>query len=179
MSVKLNRYVFSMVPVLANGFADLSSRRAWQDENEVAQRGKLAELEARVSSLLTRQDLDVATQLQVIQKQQLRITLRILQLMRGVEVMRRAGGKLSPQEQQLLGRVQQLAKTLQTSPLAPNQINGLKAQAQVLTESGRLDPLGPCRTPNLLDPSSLSILHSVKPTVHCPDPSLIKLYVDV
>ena len=147
--------------MLSNGFSDLATRRQWQEENQAAQKTKLAELEARVGSLLTRQDLDVTTQIQVIQKQQLKLTLRVLQLMRQVEIMRRAGTKISPQEQQLLGRLQLLAQRMQSAPLAPNCVHNLQTQVQALTEPGKLDPLASCRACNIVDEESLNTLHSV------------------
>jgi hypothetical protein len=150
-----------MIPVPACGFGDLTSRRAWQDEHQTAQRAKLSELEGRLTSLLTRQDLDVSTQLQVIQKQQLCLTLRILQLMRKVEVLRRAGGRMSSQEQALLGRLQNVMQRLGQSPVNPPSTRQLEGQLQMLAESGRMDPLASSRQCILTDDDSLRTLHSV------------------
>lgn len=151
-----------MVPVQANGFEDLTMRRAWQNEHQTAQRSKLAELEQRLTALLTRQDLDVTTQLQVIQKQQLKLTLRLLQLMRRVEVLRRAGSRLSTKEQELLGRLQTVTNRIQQSPLYPNSLLQLEGQLQKLNETGRLDPLASARQCVLTDEESISTLFSVR-----------------
>lgn len=150
-----------LVPVLANGFGDLNSRRAWQDELQAAQKAKLADLEARITSLLTRQDLDVTAQLQIIQKQQLKLALRILQLMRQVETMRRAGTKISPQEQAFLGRIQEIAQRLSAAPLGTGHVNRLASQASSLAESGRLDPLASARHQQVASGESLDTLYSV------------------
>lgn len=150
-----------MVPVLANGFGDLTMRRSWQNEHQTAQRSKMAELEQSLNSLLTRQDLDVSTQLQVIQKQQLRLTLRVLQLMRRVEVLRKNGVRLSGTEQNLLGRLQGLADQLQQGATHSNSIQQMALQLQTLVESGRLDPLASARHSVIADPESTSILLSV------------------
>lgn len=152
-----------MIPVLANGFGDLTARRNWQNEHQQAQRSKLTELEQRLSSLLTRQDLDVSTQLQVIQRQQLKLTLRVLQLMRRVEVVRRAGQRLAGNEQALLGQLQELHTQLQrpASSTHPNAIRQMEAQLQSLLESGRLDPLSSLRQSVVSDDGAQATLHSV------------------
>lgn len=152
-----------MVPVLANGFGDLSARRNWQNEHQQAQRSKLAELEQRLSSLLTRQDLDVSTQLQVIQRQQLKLTLRVLQLMRKVEVMRRTGQRLAGNEQALLGKLQDLQSQLlrPSSSTHPNATRQMETQLQTLLESGRLDPLSSLRQTVVSDDTAQATLQSV------------------
>ena len=68
----------SVVPVLANGFSDLVSRRSWQDELLAAQRLKLQELEGRVADVLKKQDLDTAASVRQLLLQQSRLTLRLL-----------------------------------------------------------------------------------------------------
>lgn len=150
-----------MVPVLANGFEDLTARRHWQDENQGAQRAKLAELEQRLTSLLTRQDLDVATQLQVIHKQQLKLTLRIIQLMRKVEVVRKAGQRLGGAEQALFGRLQALSERLGGPATSALSIQHMERQLQALAESGRLDPLSMARHLAVSGPASVEALYSV------------------
>ena len=150
-----------MVPVLANGFSDLVSRRNWQEENQVAQQTKLREVEARITNLLTRQDLDVSTQLQVIQRQQLRLTLRTLGVMRKVETARRTGMKIGERETQLMGRIQEIAQKLTNRPLGVGNIKQMETKVQSLAESERLDPLMDLRSMDLTDGDSLSILQSV------------------
>jgi hypothetical protein len=146
-----------MAPVLANGFNDLTTRRAWQKEHEVAQRGKLDELEQRLALLLTRQDLDVSTQLQVIQKQQLKLTLRVVQLMRRVEVLRRVGGRMTPAEQTLLGRIQTITTRLNHAPISG--ISAMQSQLNALMEGGRLDPLTSARQCVISDEQSMDTLY--------------------
>lgn len=147
--------------MLANGFADLTARRAWQDDSQSAQRAKLQELEQRVTSLLMRQDLDVTTQIQVIQKQQLRLTLRIFQLMRKVEVMRRAGTKISAQEQAMLGRIQLVVAHLNQPPLSRGTVRHLEEQLQTLLDAGRLDPFASARLCHLHDDESQRTLQTI------------------
>ncbi|PJF19002.1 hypothetical protein PSACC_01185 [Paramicrosporidium saccamoebae] len=148
-----------MAPVLANGFNDLTTRRAWQKEHEVAQRGKLDELEQRLALLLTRQDLDVSTQLQVIQKQQLKLTLRVVQLMRRVEVLRRVGGRMTPAEQALLGRIQSITMRLNHAPISG--ILSMQSQLNALMEGGRLDPLASARQCVIADEQSMDTLYTL------------------
>lgn len=150
-----------MVPVLANGFNDLTTRRAWQKDHEQAQRSKLDELEHRLALLLTRQDLDVSTQLQVIQKQQLKLTLRVVQLMRRVEVVRRAGGRMTEGEQAVLGRVQAVLGGLEQAPLAESSLKAMEGQLRGLMEGGRLDALASARQCVINDESSMAILYSL------------------
>lgn len=151
---------------MANGFADLTARRNWQHEHETAQKGKLAELSQRLNSLLTRQDLDVGTQLQVIQKQQLKLTLRLLQLMRRMEVMRKFGQRMSRAEQQLLGNVQSLAERLQQGSIHHTSLERMNEQLDLLMKSNRLDPLTTARSADLADSRSVEPIKSV-----CPSPS--------
>lgn len=132
-----------MVPVLANGFSDLVTRRSWQEEHQTAQRTKLAELEERLAALQSRQDLDVSTQLQVIQRQQLRLTLRTLGLMRRTEALRKAGVSLSGPEQALMARIQAAGGRLTGAPLGGVRL--LEERLQAALEGGRLDPLSELR----------------------------------
>lgn len=132
-----------MIPVLANGFGDLVARRTWQDDHQTAQRTKLSELEGRLMALLGRQDLDVSTQLQVIQRQQLRLTLRTLGLMRRTEALRKAGVPLSGPEQTLMARIQAAGERLRSVPLGNVQL--LEDRLRMALENGRLDPLSEIR----------------------------------
>lgn len=81
----------SMIPIIANGFEDLRSRASWQDEQLAAQKNKLTvphyleycfkswqELEGKVGTFLKKVDLDMTSQLQQIQRQQLKLIKRIL-----------------------------------------------------------------------------------------------------
>lgn len=134
-----------LVPVLANGFGDLTARRSWQDEHQAAQQTKLRELEDRLASVLTRQDLDVATQLNIVQRQQLKLTTRTLALMRRVEVMRKAGVRVSSSEQNLLARIQELGEELRQPPLQPALFRQMEGEVAGLAEKQLLDPLGSLR----------------------------------
>ncbi len=151
-----------MVPVLVNGFDDVNVRIEWQRDVQAAQRRKLQELEERTNALLARQDLDVATQIQCIQQQQLGMTLRILRLFRSIETMRRQGQRLSPQEQALLGRIQAaLGRLAHQGVVAGGTVDRLAAQMQALADSGRLDPMASTRHALLSDADSIHAVQAV------------------
>lgn len=160
--------------MLANGFEDLTARRHWQNEHQEAQRAKLSELEQRLASLLTRQDLDVATQLQVIHKQQLKLTLRIIQMMRKVEVLRKSGQRLGSTEQALFGRLQSLTQHLAGPATSALSIQHMEKQLQSLAESDRLDPLSMARSLVVSDGGSIEALYAVlTPSPSLPSPNAV------
>jgi len=70
-----------MIPVMAAGFEDLRARAGWQDEQMGAQTGKVRELEERLGALLKRADLETTSQLQQIQKQQLKLVQRVISVL--------------------------------------------------------------------------------------------------
>lgn len=168
-----------MIPVLANGFEDLNVRGSWQDEQISAQQKKLQELVGRISRLTSKQDLEAAAQLGEIQRQQLKLSKRIiqvmqlfkrpispiLQIMRKMEVSRKIGQPLTPAEEELRIRLHALLAKYNTkgsSPLEATAVQALGFQMQALKEAGRLDPLRSARTLNIADPQALASIENVE-----------------
>lgn len=129
-----------MVPVLANGFSDLKQRRDWQQAVEDAQINKTDEIQERISSLLSKQDIDVSAQVQVIQKQQLRLTRRLLSLMVKINDLASDRTSLTIHEQETYNRMQNIVKTLNAHPLRDSEITALERRCDSLAESSLLDP---------------------------------------
>lgn len=121
-----------MIPVQAEGFSDLIERRDWQLAIQQAQKEKLQELGQRCARVGNAQDLDVATQLQVIYKQQLKLTLRILKLM---QICANAANKdpLNGREQTLFSRLQKILDKLSLL-----NVDHLEGKMKLLESSDRL-----------------------------------------
>jgi len=150
-----------MVPVLANGFEDLKARGSWQEEQITAQKNKIMELDSRLNSLMKKQDLDVTSQLSEIQRQQLKLSHRIIQIMRKMETARKSGQKLSPNEEALRNKLQNLVARLSQQPMDPNSIRSLSFQLQALKETGRLDPLRSAKNYQISGGDTLNGIQSV------------------
>lgn len=145
-----------MVPVQACGFEQLTQRRNWQDTVEKAQRLKMAEIQRRIGSLLSKQDLDLSAQLQAVQKQQLRLSRRLLALMQ-----RMAHSSMSSEkEQALLGRLQAVTNRLEDGSLRANAISSLEERAASMAEGDHLDPLAALRTESSISPDLESLISS-------------------
>jgi nuclear pore complex protein Nup54 len=110
-------------PVMAVGFEDLKERAAWQDGNMAAQLGMAEELAVRLGALLGRHDPSTcmadgtAARLAVAIRKHADLSLRIIRVMRRMEVLRRAGTRCSQNEQEMLRLLQQLLAKLQQPPL--------------------------------------------------------------
>jgi len=151
-----------MIPIIANGFEDLKSRAAWQDEQMAAQSNKIGELEGRLSALMKKADLETTSQLQQIQRQQLKLVSRILTIMKIFECHRRAGHKLQPHEEALKSQVQELlARLNQTAPLDPASMRAMHFHLQALQEADRLDPLQSCRHLALEDSAGMNAIKAI------------------
>lgn len=82
--------------------------------------------------------------------------------MKGMEVMRRAGQKLAPTEEDLWLKIRQLLAHLGQPPLDANTLRSLDFQAQSLVESGRLDPFRSARALRITDPAVLGRIYEVR-----------------
>jgi hypothetical protein len=149
------------IPIIANGFEDLKQRAAWQDEQMAAQSAKVKELEERLVTLLKKADLDTTSQLQQIQKQQLQLVKRVLNIMKTFEMSRRAGHRLQPNEEALKHRIGGLlTKLTAQAPIDNNSMRSTQFQLQALQDIDRLDVLQPLRHLSFEDPTAVeSIAH--------------------
>jgi hypothetical protein len=122
------------IPVMATGFTDLEEREKWQSASLKAHLDKLAELEARLEKMLGGQDSNnkVVTAIQ----RQNRLASRVISIMRKVEVLRRAGRKLSDNEQEMLKLLTELHKKLATPPIDPTSVRVFAFQIKALKEEG-------------------------------------------
>lgn len=108
------------VPVLSNGFTDLLARRDFQDDCQRAHVARIKEVNARLSTLLSKQDLDVAAAMQSAQRQQLRLMRRLLEVLRRIHAIATtsASQPLLQREQDIIARLQSLAARLGMPPLS-------------------------------------------------------------
>lgn len=150
------------IPIIANGFEDLKQRAAWQDEQMAAQSAKVKELEERLVTLLKKADLDTTSQLQQIQKQQLQLVKRVLNIMKMFEMSRRAGHRLQPNEEALRTRIGGLlTKLTAQAPLDANSMRSTQFQLQALQDINRLDVLQPLRHLSFEDPSAVDSIAGI------------------
>lgn len=129
----------NMIPVLANGFADLHARARWEDESIRAHTDKLNELHEKSSKLLRDLDIDLTAKLIAAQQRHQALSLRLLKIMKGMEILRRSGSKLSPSETQALTKLKASLSKLSNGPLESGSLHNLNFQLESLLESGRLD----------------------------------------
>lgn len=152
----------NMIPIIANGFEDLKQRAAWQDEQMAAQSAKVKELEERLVALLKKADLDTTSQLQQIQKQQLQLVKRVLNITKTFEMSKRAGHRLQSNEEALKSRITGLLTKLSSqAPLDTNTMRSTQFQLQALQDINRLDVLQPLRHLSFEDPSAAESITSI------------------
>lgn len=128
-----------MIPVLANGFNDLHARARWEDEVIQAHMDKLSELNEKSSKLLRDLDIDLSAKLIAAQQRHQSLSLRLLKIMKGMEILRRSGSKLSPSESQALTKLKASLAKLSNGILESGSLHNLSFQLESLLESGRLD----------------------------------------
>lgn len=129
----------NMIPVLANGFGDLHSRARWEDESIRAHTEKLNELHEKSSKLLRDLDIDLTAKLISAQQRHQSLSLRLLKIMKGMEILRRNGTKLSASESQALTKLKASLSKLSSGSLENGALYNLNFQLESLLEAGRLD----------------------------------------
>lgn len=128
-----------MIPVLANGFADLEARAKWEDEALKAHAAKLDELHAKSAQLLRELDVDLTAKLAAAQQRHQALSLRLLKIMRVFEVLRRTGNRVSPAESDAITRLRQASVKLATGALEATALRTTAFQLNSLADAGRLD----------------------------------------
>ena len=150
-----------MIPVLANGFSDLHSRARWEDEVISAHTSKLAELNDKSSNLLRDLDIDLTAKLIAAQQRHQTLSLRLLKIMKGMEILRRSGSKLSPTETQALTKLKSSLAKFTNGPLESGSLHNLKFQLESLLESGRLDAFRSAKSIQPASEEAANALHSL------------------
>lgn len=132
------------IPVMANGFEDLRQRARWQDAQMEAQSAKLSELEATLQELVEKHDAAksgvVSRKLQEALNRQSALALKTIRIMRRMEVLRRAGTRLSDNEHEMKRLLQLLVQKLSQPPLDQTSLRLAAFQVQALDEAGHTSP---------------------------------------
>lgn len=133
----------NMIPIMANGFLDLQARQEWQQQISEAQITKLKELEERTSLLIREQQVGLSSHIQLIKRQQQKLTLLLLNIMKKVE---HSPSPLTQEERALFSQIQNLQNRLSSSSsshLSPALIKSLIRDQQAINSSPHrtLDPL--------------------------------------
>lgn len=150
-----------MVPVLANGFGDLHARSRWEDDVIRAHTDKLSELHEKTSKLLRDLDIDLTAKLIAAQQRHQSLSLRLLKIMKGMEVLRRSGTKLSASESQALTKLKASLAKMSNGPLESGSLHNLTFQLDSLLESGRLDAFRSAKAIQPANDESSTALHSL------------------
>jgi nuclear pore complex protein Nup54 len=130
-----------LIPVLACGFEDLKARVDWQDDQVRMHRQKARELEGRIDALVDGlRSNSLASALLVRQS---KLTGRILRIMKQLEGIRKTCSPLSPNESEMIRRLQELMS------LDLASIPGITAQLQSLL--GRIDLMSQLRDQKVAD----------------------------
>lgn len=104
-------------------------------------------------------DLDLTSQLQQIQIQQMKLVKRIISIIKSYEVIKKAGQKLTAAEESIRQKIENLvAKLSQNSCLDQNSIRTLQYQIQALQEADKLDPLKSTKGLSIEDTGIVSTL---------------------
>lgn len=150
-----------MVPVLANGFGELHARALWEDSNIRAHTEKLAELHGKSSDLLRDLDIDITAKLIAAQQRHQALSLRLLKIMKGMEILRRSGTKLSPSESQALTKLKASLAKLSNGQLESGSLHNLNFQLDCLLESGKLDAFRSAKSIKPANEEVSIVLHSL------------------
>lgn len=150
-----------MIPVLANGFSDLHARARWEDDAIRAHTDKLTELHERTSRILRDLDVDLMAKIRTAQQRHQDLSLRLLKIMKGMEVLRRSGTKLSTAEVESLTKLKSYLAVLSNGPLENGALRASSFQLNSLLESGRLDAFKSARSIKLATDESLIAVHSL------------------
>ena len=150
-----------MIPVLANGFSDLHARARWEDDAIKAHTEKLNELHEKTSRILRDLDVDLTAKIRTAQQRHQDLSLRLLKIMKGMEVLRRSGTKLSTGEVESLSKLKSHLALLSNGPLESGSLRSTSFQLNSLLESGRLDAFKSARAIKLANEDSLVAVHSL------------------
>ena len=150
-----------LIPVLGNGFTDLYARARWEDDVIRAHTDKLNELHEKSSKLLRDLDIDLTAKLIAAQQRHQALSLRLLKIMKGMEILRRSGSKLTAAESQALTKLKTSLSKLNNGPLESGSLHNLTFQLDSLLESGRLDAFRSAKAIKPANEESASALHSL------------------
>ena len=150
------------IPVMATGFQDLQERANWQEACLKAHSLKLEELEGRLERML--KDHEAGSDQNTVYKRltsaiqrQNQLALRVIKIMRQIEVLRRAGRKLSENEQEMLKLLQLLSKKLSSPPIDATSVRVFAFQLKALTDEQQ--PVAKQPIPDTFTTSLLPLLN--------------------
>lgn len=126
----------SSIPVLAVGFADLQKRVALQDNQVVAYRTRMHEINNKLDELSTRHDIYTTVKAAEIKNRHRKLVHRTLSLAVKIQVLKSRGFVLRPDEELLKQTLENLNAQID-DPAVFGRINEVWARMGVLREKAR------------------------------------------
>ncbi|KAG1465029.1 hypothetical protein G6F46_006190 [Rhizopus delemar] len=134
---KANPDPTKMVPALAIGFDDVQKRMDQQYRLSEAHDTKLKELETILNKIKTSRLVETAAKLNECKQRHMETVQRLIKFLKYAQVLRNKGLSITPEEEAMRTRFENIQQQLQKSELFHGKLNQLWAQLQLIKESGR------------------------------------------
>ncbi|KAK7204793.1 nucleoporin complex subunit 54-domain-containing protein, partial [Myxozyma melibiosi] len=128
-----NRPDSSSVPVLAVGFTDLQKRVSVQEQQVIAYRTRMHEINQKLTELITRHDLYTTVRVAEIKARHAALAHRTMSLAAKIQVLKSRGYALRPDEEILKRKLEELTRNLE-DPAVFGKINEVWARMTVVRE---------------------------------------------
>ncbi|KAI8986344.1 nucleoporin complex subunit 54-domain-containing protein [Pilobolus umbonatus] len=126
-----------MVPALAVGFDDVQKRINMQHKLSEAHMSKLNEIANLIKKLQQKDKEETASKLEEYKRKHMETTQRVLALLKYTQVLRNKGLSITPDEEAMCARFENVKDQLQRSGQFHGKLSQLWAQLQLIKESGR------------------------------------------
>ncbi|ORE11480.1 hypothetical protein BCV72DRAFT_106694 [Rhizopus microsporus var. microsporus] len=127
----------TLVPALAIGFDDVQKRLDMQSKLSEAHSEKLKELEQVLTKIQTSCLTATISKLDECKQRHMELAQRLVKFLKYAQVLRNKGLSITPDEEAMRTRLENIQEQLQKSELFRGKLNQLWAQLQLIKESGR------------------------------------------
>ncbi|KAI8328704.1 nucleoporin complex subunit 54-domain-containing protein [Choanephora cucurbitarum] len=127
----------TMVPALAIGFDDIKKRMDQQQRLSEAHNAKLDEIQILLKEIQRKSQLETTKKIEEYKRRHMQTAQRLVTLLKYAQVLRNKGLSITPDEEHMRSRLEDIQDQLQRSEQFHGKLSQLWAQLQLIKESGR------------------------------------------
>ncbi|OBZ88505.1 Nucleoporin nup44 [Choanephora cucurbitarum] len=127
----------TMVPALAIGFDDIQKRMDQQQRLSDAHNAKLDEIQILLKEIQRKSQLETTKKIEEYKRRHMQTAQRLVTLLKYAQVLRNKGLSITPDEEHMRSRLEDIQDQLQRSEQFHGKLSQLWAQLQLIKESGR------------------------------------------
>ncbi|KAI8339304.1 nucleoporin complex subunit 54-domain-containing protein [Blakeslea trispora] len=127
----------TLVPALAIGFGDIEKRMEQQHKLSDAHNAKLEEIRILLKEIQRKSQLETTRKIEEYKRTHMQTAQRLVTLLKYAQVLRNKGLSITPDEEHMRARLEDIQDQLQRSEQFHGKLSQLWAQLQLIKESGR------------------------------------------